>query len=62
MAGRKVTPLVALTSFTVALRDGEVFVKSGDVLPSNSPVVKGRKQLFVAQADYVQREGALPTP
>jgi hypothetical protein len=39
-----------------------VVVHAGDVVPANSPLVKGRKELFVTQSEYVQEAGTPPAP
>ena len=39
-------PLVALTTFTVSTRDGDVIIRKGQVVAANDPVVKGREALF----------------
>jgi hypothetical protein len=44
MAPRKM--LVAQTSFACETKDGEVFVRAGDVVAANHPAVKGRESLF----------------
>jgi hypothetical protein len=50
MAARKSEPKVALTTFAAEHEGREVIVRSGDVLPASSPLVKGREALFVVQS------------
>jgi hypothetical protein len=62
MATRKAEPLVATTSFATEVKGVEVLVHAGDVVPASSPLVKGRKELFVTEAEYRQTEGTPPAP
>jgi hypothetical protein len=41
-----VKQLAALTTFVVGLKDGDVIIRKGEVLPSNHPNVKGPEELF----------------
>jgi len=59
MPARK-QPLVAVVSFSTEVKGAEVFVHAGDVVPANSPLVKGREQLFVPESEYRQTEGTPP--
>jgi hypothetical protein len=59
VAARK-EPLVAVGSFVTEVKGTEVVVHAGDVVPANSPLVKGRKELFVTQSEYVQEAGTPP--
>jgi hypothetical protein len=61
MAARKTQArLVAATSFTCDVKGVEHFVHAGDVVPANSPLVKGRERLFVDEAEHRQEAGRLP--
>jgi hypothetical protein len=59
---KKPSNLVALSTFTAEVDGDTVLVHAGDTFPSNSPVVKGRTDLFVADTEYVQSAGTPPTP
>jgi hypothetical protein len=39
-------PLVAVTTFTATLKDGDRIVRRGQVVAATDPVVKGREELF----------------
>ena len=58
MAARK--RVVAVTPFVTEVKGEEVFVHAGDVVPANSPLVKGREDLFVTESEYHQAEGSPP--
>jgi hypothetical protein len=60
MAARKGEPLVALTTFEAEVKGKTVLVHAGDASSPNSPLVKGRRGLFVKQSDYVQIAGTPP--
>jgi hypothetical protein len=60
MAARKAEQLVAVASFVTEVKGAEVFVHAGDTVAPSSPLVKGRKALFVKQSEYVQEAGTPP--
>jgi hypothetical protein len=45
-------PLVAVQTFAVEHGGQKVIVRRGDPYPASSPIVKGRKTLFVPQSQY----------
>jgi hypothetical protein len=59
MAVRK-GKLVAVASFATEVKGQERFVHAGDVVAANSPLVKGRSELFVTETEYRQTEGTPP--
>lgn len=54
---RKTGPLVATVAFVTEVKGEEVFVHPGDVVPANSPLVKGREEFFLPQSEYKQTAG-----
>jgi hypothetical protein len=62
MAAAKPRKLVALSTFTAEVDGATVLVHAGDTFPANSPVVRGREDLFVITTEYVQTAGTPPTP
>jgi hypothetical protein len=54
--------LVAVAAFVTEVKGTEVLVHAGDVVPASSPLVKGRRQLFVTEVEYRQTEGKPPAP
>ena len=62
MTAAKARYLVALSTFSAEVDGETVLVHAGDTVASNSPVVKGREDLFVVTTEYVQTAGTPPTP
>jgi hypothetical protein len=61
MAARKES-VVAVTPFVTEVDGREVFVHAGDAFPASSPVVRGRKAVFVAESEYARTDGTPPAP
>jgi hypothetical protein len=59
---RKPANVVALSTFETEVDGDRVLVHAGDTVSSDSAVVKGREDLFVADSEYVQSAGTPPTP
>jgi hypothetical protein len=62
MPAKKPTNLVALSTFTADVDGDTVLIHAGDTFLSDSPVVKDREALFVADVEYVETAGTPPAP